>query len=84
MGSDARPTDKKAADRAHWPIAQFPLGEEPDDDVSAHTTPAERIAMMWPLAESAWKVARRPLPTYDRRVIPARLFRAGNPPPDDE
>lgn len=83
MASDGLP-ERKRADRARWPIARFRLGEESGDDVSDVTTAADRIAMMWPLAESAWKLARRPLPAYDRRTIPARLFRAGNPPPDDE
>jgi hypothetical protein len=40
--------------------------------------------MMWPLAESAWKVAGRSLPTYDRRSIPARLFPPGTRPSDDD
>jgi hypothetical protein len=53
------------------------LGEEPLDDLSAVTTVAERIAMMWTLAESAWKVAARPLPEYDRGQAPTRLFPPG-------
>lgn len=85
MASDAHPTDeRKRTDQSRWPIARFHLGQEPGDDLSTVTTPVERIAMMWPLAESAWKVARRSLPGYDRRSIPARLFRAGSLPPDDE
>ena len=70
--------------RARWPIARFRLGEEPLDDLSAVTTPAERIAMMWPLAESAWQLAGRRLPVYDRREIPARFLPPGTRPDDDD
>jgi hypothetical protein len=48
------------------------------------TTPAERIAMMWPLAEAAWRLAGRSLPTYTRRDTPLRLFPPGTRPPDDD
>jgi hypothetical protein len=74
----------RRAARAQWPVRRFRLGEEPPDDLSDVTTPAERIAMMWPLAEEAWRIAGRPLPTYDRRSIPARIFRPGESPPDDD
>jgi hypothetical protein len=73
---DASKEDRRAS-RGRWPIARFRLGEEPLDDLSAVTTVAERIAMMWVLAESAWKVAARPIPDYDRRRIPTRLFPPG-------
>jgi len=70
--------------RARWPIARFELGREPSDDLSDVTTPAERIAMMRELAESAWALAGRPSPTYDRSSIPTRIFRPGTTPPDDD
>jgi hypothetical protein len=76
--------EQRRAARARWPIARFRLGEEPPDHDSAMATPAECVAMMWTLAESAWKIARRPWPRYDRRNIPARLFRPGDLPPDDD
>jgi hypothetical protein len=85
MGLDPRePKEARRAARARWPIARFRLGEEPPDDLAEVTTPAERIAMMWPLAEAAWELAGRPLPTYERRNIPSRLFRSGTRPPDDD
>jgi hypothetical protein len=68
----------------HWPITRLRLSDDSSDDLSAVTTPVERIAMMWALAESAWKLAGVPLPAYDRRDLPARLFRPGTPPPDDD
>ena len=76
--------DPRRVGRARWPIARFRLGEEPTDDLSESTSPAERIAMMWTLAESAWRLAGRHLPTYDRRNIPATFYRPGTRPPDDD
>lgn len=81
-GSD--PKDQRRRARAKWSIARFRLGEEPSDDLSETTTPAERIAMMWTLAESAWKLAGRQLPTYDRSQIPAVFYRPGTRPQDGD
>lgn len=76
--------ERRRAARASWPIARFRLGEEPPDDLVETTTPGQRIAMMWPLAVEAWSLAGRPLPTYDRRTMPARMFHPGTRPPDDD
>jgi hypothetical protein len=76
--------DARRAERSRWPLSRYRLGNEPSDDLSASTTAAERIAMMWPLAVTAWKLARRPLPTYDRRTIPGALFRRGASRPTDD
>ena len=84
MADESEAAAQRRAARAAWPIARFALGDESADDISAVTTAAERIAMMWPLAVAAWKLAGRPLPTYDRKSIPSRVFRSGErPPPDD-
>ena len=67
-----------AARRAHarreWPVRLVSLRDQPGDDLSASTTLAERIAMMRPLAEAAWRVAGLALPRYTRRRIPVRLL----------
>ena len=76
--------ERRRAKRMHWPIARFRLGEEPIDDLSTTRTPVECVAMMWTLAQSAWRVAGRPLPTYDRRHMPGRFFRPGTPRPDPD
>lgn len=76
--------EQRRAARAEWPIVRLEAGAEAPDDLSLVSTPAERVAMMWALAQAAWKLAGRPLPVYDRRSIPARLFRPGTPPPDDD
>jgi hypothetical protein len=78
------PRERRRAQRAGWPIARYRLGEEPSDDLSAVTTPVERVAMMWTLAQAAWKMAGRALPTYDRRNLPGRLFPAGTPRPRED
>jgi hypothetical protein len=76
--------ESRRAARARWPVKAFALGGEPGDDLSAETTPEERIGMMWPLAVEAWQLAGRVLPDYDRAHIPARVFRPGERPPDDD
>jgi hypothetical protein len=57
--------------------------DESSDDISDVTTASERIAMMWPLAQEAWRLAGRPIPTYDRSQTPSRVFRPGERRPDD-
>ena len=52
----------RAAARGSWQIRRYELGEEPGDDLSATTTGAERIEMMWPLARDAWSFAGRSIP----------------------
>lgn len=70
--------------RSAWPIRRHRLGQEPPDDLSASTTAAERLAMMWPLAREGWLLAGRALPMYGRESLPSRIFRCGERPPDDE
>src|SRR5262245_14490057 len=85
MSTDPHETlEERRAARSTWPIAFFRFGEEPSDDLSAVTTPSQRVAMVWFLARTAWTLAGRPWPRYDRAHIPARLFRPGTPPPDDD
>ena len=82
----ATPTDAESrrSARARWPVAKYRLGEEPSDDLSESTSASERVAMMWPLAMEAWKVAGRAIPTYRRAEMPCRLFRPGERRPDDD
>jgi hypothetical protein len=84
--SRRRPEDvaQRRLARAGWPVSVHRLDEEPSDDLSATTTPAERIAMMAELAEAAFRVTGRPLPSYERHAIPGRLFQPGEPRPDDD
>jgi hypothetical protein len=71
----------RAALRRTWPVRAWPLGQEPGEDLSAFTTAAERLAMMWPLALDAWASAGQPVPDYPRRLAPIRvLHRAARDP----
>ncbi len=80
--TDASSAEQRRRARAGWPVAVRRL-DESEEDISDVTTPSERIAMMWPLAQEAWRLAGRPLPTYDRAHTPSRLFRPGEPRSDD-
>jgi hypothetical protein len=87
----SRREDGDRAARGSWPIRVYRLGGEPGDDLSATTTAAERLAMVWPLTLEAWAMAGKALPTYSRgeapiRAVPSRVRRPGGPagPPDPE
>jgi hypothetical protein len=70
VGSGSRAESRRA-----WPVRKYRLGEEPSDDLSGSTTPAQRLEMMWPLALEAWALTGRPLPDYSRDQTPVRRFR---------
>jgi hypothetical protein len=50
------------------------LRDQPGDDLSASTTLEERIAMMRPLALTAWRLAGLRLPRSRRDRMPVRLL----------
>ena len=62
-------------DPSKWPLRVYRLGEEPGDDLSATTTLAERLEMMWTLRDRMWELTGRPLPTYRRSEIPIVVVR---------
>jgi hypothetical protein len=64
-----------ASRRQGWTVQKYKLGHEPGDDLSASTTPEERLAMMWPLALEAWTLSGAGVPDYDRRAAPVRRLR---------
>lgn len=68
------PAARRARTRRDWPVLLVSLKGQPADDLSLSTTLEERIGMMRPLAETAWRVAGLPLPRYSRRRIPVRLL----------
>lgn len=76
QGPDAEPERRsRAAGRRDWPVSIHRLGEEPGDDLSATTTPEERLAMVWPLTLEAWRLTGRELPSYERSAMPVRVIR---------
>lgn len=70
-----REREERAAKRRDWPIAKYKLGEEPGENLSATTTAEERLAMMWPLALEAWRLAGIPIPDFCWEDAPSRLIR---------
>src|ERR1700676_454476 len=74
----------RAALRRTWPVRAWRLGQEPGEDLSATTTAAERLAMMWPLALDAWASAGQPVPDYPRRLAPIRVVRRADRDPHCE
>lgn len=76
QGPDAEPERRRrAVARRDWPVSVHRLGEEPGDDLSATTTPEERLAMVWPLTLEAWRLTGRELPSYERSAMPVRVVR---------
>lgn len=65
---------QRAATRESWPLRSYRLGSEPGDNLTAVTTPEQRLAMMWELALQAWHLSGRELPTYARHEIPGKLI----------
>jgi hypothetical protein len=60
----------RAVERRNWPVAVHGLGDEPSDDLSATTTPEERLSMVWALTRDAWALAGREIPAYSRSEMP--------------
>lgn len=60
--------------RANWPVRILAHGEETGDDLSASTTPEERIEMVWDLSRRMWLLTGRPLPHTARKDLPVRII----------
>lgn len=74
----------RARARRNWPVRKLRLGEEPPEDLSHHTTPAERFAMVERLSLDAWAMTGRPLPSYTRDQMPVSVILPSHAPTDDE
>ncbi len=72
------PEEARRLRRSSWPVRRFKLGEEPSDDLSAQTTPEERIEMVWSLTLDAWVASGMPEAT-PRATWPVRVRRLGTP-----
>lgn len=71
----SRSAEERAAARASWPGVKLPAATTTSDDLSATTTAAERIAMVWRLTLDAWALSGRPIPDYRREDAPGRVIR---------
>jgi hypothetical protein len=76
--------EQRAAARRSWPIRRFRLGEEPQENLLATTTAAERIAMIWPMTVAAWALTGRQIPDYPRSEAPVRIIRPGDRRPGED
>jgi hypothetical protein len=61
--------------REQWPIRIYRLGEEPGDDLSALTTPEQRLEMVTLLTARMWELTGQPFPSYARSAMPVRIIR---------
>ena len=73
MPDTPRPPD--GARRSRGPIRVFRLGEEPGDDLSAVTTPEERIELVWELTRRMWEVRGETVRPLPREQLPVRVIR---------
>jgi hypothetical protein len=55
--------------RADWPIRVVSPSED-SPDLSASTTPEQRLAMVWELTKEAWAWAGLAIPDYPRAETP--------------
>ncbi|MBL8923753.1 MAG: hypothetical protein JNJ54_33165 [Myxococcaceae bacterium] len=69
----------RRAARASWPGLKTNLQEAAGaEDLSATTSPEQRLAMMWELARGAWALTGQPMPDYARANMPGRVIRPGD------
>jgi hypothetical protein len=68
---------ERARARNHWVIRRTVL-DDPGPSLLGVTTPAQRVAMMWPLAVEAYRVAGRPIPEFEWPQAPSRVIRPGD------
>lgn len=53
----------------------YRLGAEPGDDLSATTTPAERVALVWELSRRMWALTGQSTLAAPRDHLPIRITR---------
>lgn len=56
-------------------LRKYRLGAEPGDDLSATTTPEERLALVWELSRRLWALTGQPSASTPRDRIPVRIIR---------
>lgn len=69
------PQPDSTAARPLWPVRVYRLGEEPGDDLTALSTPEQRIAIVAVLSRRMWELTGRPMPSYARGAMPGRVLR---------
>ena len=56
-------------------VRRYRLGAEPGDDLSASTTPEQRLALVWDLSRRLWALTGGPSASMPRDKIPVRIIR---------
>ncbi|MEK6767988.1 MAG: hypothetical protein AABY85_03245 [Gemmatimonadota bacterium] len=75
-------TPQARAARRNWQAHIYRLGEgPPGDDLSAVTTPEQRIEMVWELSARMWELTGRATVLADRSSSSGSSARAAWPPP---
>ncbi len=63
------------APRRLWPVRVCRLSEEPGDDLSAESTPEQRLEMVAVVSRRLWELTGQPVPVYPRAAMPVRVLR---------
>jgi len=71
----AHPPASADEPRNRGPIRVYRLGAEPGDDLSATSTPEERVALVWELSQRLWALTGQPAPAGSRDRLPIRVIR---------
>ncbi len=69
------PLDDVRAVRRTLPVRVYRLGREPNDDLSAVTTPEERLTIVAVLTRRMWQLTGRETPSYRREDMPGQVIR---------
>lgn len=68
-------TPRRARPVRARPVRVYRLGQEPGDDLSAVSTPEQRLAMVTELSRRMWTLTGRPMPSYSRAAMPGHVLR---------
>jgi len=69
------PSSDPRAVRRTLAVRVFRLDDEPGDDLSAITTPEQRLEMVAALSRRMWELTGRPFPSYACADVPGRVIR---------
>ena len=75
LGMRVHPPASDVGLRSLGPIRVFRLGAEPGDDLSATTTPEERVSLVWELSRRLWALTGQTAPMGPRNRLPIRVIR---------
>jgi hypothetical protein len=71
---DSTPEERKIKRAARIWGRVVPLGAEPEGDLLAHSTVAERLALVEEITRETWALAKKPMPRFNRHDAPIRII----------